>query len=140
MPDLPNHLVLYDGVCALCDGTIRFLIQRDQGRVLHYAPLQGSTAGKLLREHGVDLQMRSIVFAERESRSESHRLFYRSEAILRIFKRLGKPWSRLAWALILPRFLRDAAYDIIAGNRYRWFGKKETCYLPPPQARERFLD
>jgi predicted DCC family thiol-disulfide oxidoreductase YuxK len=136
----PNHLVLYDGVCALCDGTVGFLIQQDPNLILRFAPLQGSTATALLAEYHVDLQMRSIVFVDRENPGEPYGLYFRSDAILRIFKRLGGPWSLLALFGVVPRFLRDAAYEAIAGNRYRWFGKKESCSLPPPQARGRFLD
>jgi predicted DCC family thiol-disulfide oxidoreductase YuxK len=126
--------LFFDGVCGLCNRFVDFVLKHDrQGRVL-LAPLQGSTAASLLTEdvvRGLD----TVVFLDGE------RCHLRSSAIVRIFWRLGGPWiipGTLLW--LIPKPLRDLGYKIVARSRYRLFGRKETCRLPTPAERARFLD
>jgi len=127
--------ILFDGVCNMCNGFVRFVIARDPSGHFRFAPLESNAAAALLRERGVtDPLPDSVVLVEQEG------VFVRSDAPLRILRRLRFPWP-LAYALIvIPRFIRDRAYDAIAARRYRWFGRREACLVPTPELRRRFLD
>jgi predicted DCC family thiol-disulfide oxidoreductase YuxK len=129
-------IVLFDGVCNLCNGTVQFIIRRDpQGR-FRFASQQSEAGRELLRKHGlleVGGVAQSIVVLEGE------RVYLESDAALRILYRLGGAW-RLAHALwIVPRPLRDWIYRLVARNRYRLFGRREQCMIPTPELRQRFL-
>jgi predicted DCC family thiol-disulfide oxidoreductase YuxK len=134
----PNHeitaVILFDGVCNLCNGFVQFVIARDPARRFQFASLQSDAAQRRLE--GADIAADvpdSIVLLE------EGRLFTRSTAALRIARRLRFPWS-LAFALIaIPRPVRDGVYNLVARNRYRWFGTRETCMIPTPELEERFL-
>ena len=128
-------VLLFDGVCHLCNSAVRFVMQKDPaGRVL-FASLQSEAGQKLLTEAGCDPRsVRSVVWLEQG------RVYTKSTAVLRICRKLGGAWPLLYIFVIVPRPLRDRLYDVIARNRYRWFGRSETCMLPSPQQRERFLD
>lgn len=126
-------IVLFDGVCNLCNGSVRFIIRRDLRRRLRFAPLQSETARRLLAGAPADLPD-SLVLVERG------RVWTRSSAVLRIAKGLRWPWP-LAYALVaIPRPLRDWLYTRVARNRYRWFGRRDDCMVPTPELRARFLD
>jgi predicted DCC family thiol-disulfide oxidoreductase YuxK len=128
-------VVLFDGVCDLCDASVRFVADRDPEGRFRFAALQSEAAASLLAPLG------RRVPAEPEALYllEDGRLWERSTAALRIARHLRGPW-RLAWALVVvPRPLRDLVYRAVARNRYRWFGRREACRLPPPQLRARFL-
>lgn len=129
-------IVLFDGVCNLCNGLVQFVIRRDPAPArFRFAALQSNAGQKLLREHGlstVDLDTFVLIDA-----GVAH---VRSSAALRVLKHLGLPWS-LAWcAVIVPQPLRDAVYRWIARNRYRWFGVRESCMVPSAELRSRFLE
>jgi predicted DCC family thiol-disulfide oxidoreductase YuxK len=130
-------LVLYDGVCGLCDRTVQTLLSADKKGVLTYAALQGETAATILKRHpqleGVD----SIVYVRNPGANEE--VFVKSGAVLRIFGDVGGKWSALAFFLVVPRFIRDGVYSWIAKNRYRWFGKYDSCKMPSAATRSRFL-
>ncbi len=126
---LPERLVLFDGVCNLCNGVVRCIIRQDRRGRFHFAPLQGATAARL----GLDSTMESLVYLRNGER------FTESAAALAIARDLGWPWRALHVARVLPRFLRDAAYRFIARHRYRWFGRKETCMVPDAATAARFL-
>lgn len=134
IPDAAQAIVFFDGVCNLCNGAVQFILKRERAAALMFAPLQGkkflAAAG-----HPPPETPDSILFFE-------NGVFYReSDAVLRISRYLGQPWRFLGYlAWVLPRFLRDAIYRFIARNRYRWFGKREACYLPTPELKKRFLD
>ena len=136
MVDLPREdpVVLFDGVCNLCSGSVRFLIEHDSGATLRFAPLQSDVAGDLLDAVGLhDYDFDTIVLVEGEE------YYTKSDAALRIARHLGRPWS-LLWAFrYVPRLLRDAVYDIVASSRYAVFGRKEQCMVPTPEVRDRFL-
>ena len=129
-----QHILLFDGVCNLCNGTVQFLIWADRRKKLRFASLQSEPGQQLLhhfRYSGPALQ--SVVFCKGD------KLFTHSRAILEVFRLMGFPWSILFIFIIVPRPMRDFIYKWIAQNRYRWFGKKETCWLPTPELRQRFL-
>jgi predicted DCC family thiol-disulfide oxidoreductase YuxK len=133
------HVVLFDGVCALCDASVRWLIGIDHGRVLHYAPLQGETGTAVLSRHpDADASMSTVVYV-RDLGSERETLYQRSDAAFAILRDLGGGWRVLSWGRLIPRAIRDALYNLIATRRYRWFGKFDICRLPGPEDDGRFL-
>lgn len=129
-------IVFFDGYCGLCSGTVDFLIARDKAARLHYSPLQGETAKRLLTEsERTDLDT-SIVVIESENGQTKLK---KSDAILFALRELPM-WKYLAAALLLiPRPLRDAVYDLVAKNRFALFKKRDTCRIPNASERERFL-
>jgi predicted DCC family thiol-disulfide oxidoreductase YuxK len=133
----PN-LVLYDGVCGLCNRLVRFLLRVDRRAVLCFAPLQGPTAARLAERHGFGLDVKTMVYV-RQFGLKHERAYLRSDAVLRVLGDLGGLWWLLSLLRVVPRFLRDPVYDWVATNRYRWFGKYDSCPLPSPEQRARFL-
>jgi predicted DCC family thiol-disulfide oxidoreductase YuxK len=133
-----RQLVLYDGVCGLCDRSVRFLLEHDRQAALSFAPLQGATAAGVLRRWQLGEELASLVFV-RDEGTPDERVFVRSSGVLRAIDALGGPWRIVAWLRIVPRPLRDALYDLVARHRYAWFGKLDTCALPAPETRARFL-
>ena len=132
-------LVLYDGVCGLCDRTVQFLLDVDRHGVLRFAPLQGETANALLGSHNaIKNSLESIVFV-REYSTLNAATYRRSEAVLRILNEVGGFWRVVSWLRIIPRPVRDILYDWIGRNRYQWFGKFAECRLPSAEVRARFL-
>ena len=136
-----NPIILYDGVCGLCNSLVQFLLKRDtQGR-LRFASLQSDFAAKVLQRHGFDPKDLDTMHLVENYEQADERVLQRSNAILRAGRELGGLWSALAAAgRIVPRPLRDVFYGLVASNRYRVFGKYETCMLPDPNQRSRFLD
>ncbi|WNJ19857.1 thiol-disulfide oxidoreductase DCC family protein [Pontibacter sp. G13] len=128
-----NHVVFFDGVCNLCNSTVDFLIRRDQDHTLRFAANQSDFAQKILREELGNLDSETIYYWE------DGKLYDRSDAVFRIFRQLGAPWSWMFALRFVPRGIRDGVYRWIAKNRYRWFGKKETCRLPTPEERAQFI-
>jgi predicted DCC family thiol-disulfide oxidoreductase YuxK len=133
-----RQLVLYDGECGLCDRSVQFLLARDHGGTLSYAPLQGETAARLLGRHHLPGDLQTIVFVRDEGTPEETP-FLRSDAALEILSALGGAWRLTGAFRILPRFLRDALYRWVAHNRYGWCGRVDSCRLPAPELRARFL-
>ena len=129
-----RSILFFDGVCGLCNRFVDFLLKHDRHGRVCFAPLQGTTAASSLSEdvvHGLD----TVVFLEGGQPN------CRSSAIVRVFWRLGGVWSVLGTLLwIIPKPIRDLGYRLVAKSRYRLFGKKETCRLPTPEERGRFLD
>lgn len=130
----PEHLLLFDGVCNLCNGLVQFIIRHDRRKRFTFAPLQSAAGQRILSQLGAGpAPFDSLVYRRRG------RILLCSTAALNVARDLGGAWS-LAYALIiLPRFLRDAAYDLVARRRYRWFGRRATCMLPEAKVLERFL-
>jgi predicted DCC family thiol-disulfide oxidoreductase YuxK len=137
---MAHPILLYDGVCGLCNGLVQFLLKRDKHNRLRFAALQSDFAEKVLRRHGVDASDLDTVYVINDYDQPAERLFSRSDAILEVVKRLGGPWAFAGVGKILPRFIRDAIYRQVAKNRYRVFGKFDTCMLPEPHQRKKFLD
>jgi predicted DCC family thiol-disulfide oxidoreductase YuxK len=126
-------VLFFDGVCSLCNRFIDFVINRDRSAVFRFAPLQGVTARDQLPEADVR-EVNTMVLRDEQG------VFRKSTAALRVLIRLGGLWRILGGALwLVPRPLRDAGYSLVARNRYAIFGKKETCRMPTPAERARFL-
>ncbi len=129
----PNNIVLFDGVCNLCNGFVQKLIRIDKAKKLHFASLQSDYAKSLLKD-SIDVNnLHSVVFYTNE------KLLVKSDAVLAIAKCIGGAYSLLAILKFFPRFIRDYVYDIIAANRYKWFGKQASCWMPNATLKERFL-
>ncbi|MFN8634914.1 MAG: thiol-disulfide oxidoreductase DCC family protein [Chloroflexota bacterium] len=127
-------IVFFDGVCGLCNGSVDWLMARDRRAVLRFAPLQGETAQRTLGPLDDDPETWSMVLVDETGR------YRRSDAAIKIVEYLGGPWAIAGRVIgIVPRGLRDAGYRWIARNRYRWFGQHETCRIPTPEERSRFL-
>ena len=124
---LTHSIILFDGVCNLCNGAVNFVIKRDSGNVFKFASLQEKQGTLLLKKYD------SIVLIENDS------VYTKSSAALRIARKLSKLWPLFIIFIIIPSFIRDGIYDFIAKNRYKWFGKKEQCMIPTPGSREKFL-
>jgi len=126
-------VVLFDGVCKLCNGSVNFILRRDRKRRLKLASLQSDYGRQVIATQG-----KSSDALDSLSLQEGTRLSDKSTAIIRITKYLDGAWPLCMVFLIIPRFIRDFIYDIIANNRYRWFGKYEACRLHDPQFEDRF--
>lgn len=140
MADPPGEhpVVLFDGVCNLCNATVNFLIDRDPHGTLRFAALQSVAGRKVLEGAGqpapLDGDPTTIVLVE------GGRVYERSSAVLRIVRHLRRGWPLLAAFVIVPPVLRDALYRWGASRRYRWFGRSESCRVPTPELRARFLE
>jgi predicted DCC family thiol-disulfide oxidoreductase YuxK len=133
-------IVLYDGVCALCNRMVQFLLKRDKHSSLRFASLQSDFAARVLTRHGIDPKDLDTVQVVVNYERPDERILNRSDAILRACETLDGPWRSLATlARIVPRTLRNLVYRVVANNRYRVFGRYETCMLPDPNQRDRFL-
>jgi predicted DCC family thiol-disulfide oxidoreductase YuxK len=133
-------IVLYDGVCGLCDRLVQFILRRDRRDRFRFAPLQGAFAARLLERHRRATGDLSTLYVVIDAGGPRERLVWKSRAILRILGEIGGAW-RLATVLgLLPTRLLDTAYDVVASNRYRLFGRYETCALPSREQRSKFLD
>jgi predicted DCC family thiol-disulfide oxidoreductase YuxK len=134
----PGGLLLFDGVCAFCDGAVRWLIERDPQARLRFAPLQGETAAALRRRHPeLPGDVDTLVYVE--TRDGAERVYLRSEAVWRACAAIGALPRGLRWWARLPRPLADLGYRVFARLRYRVFGRLDACRLPEPGERERFL-
>jgi predicted DCC family thiol-disulfide oxidoreductase YuxK len=128
-------IILFDGVCNLCEGVVRFVVPRDQPGHFRFAPLQSPAGRALLERHGLSPDtLDTFVLID------SSGCLTRSDAALALVARLAAPWSWLRWLRIVPLGVRDRVYDVVARNRYRWFGHKENCMVPGPELQARFLD
>ena len=134
-----HAVVLFDGVCNLCNGFVNFVIDHDPAGYFKFAALQTDAARKVLGAEGANEQpdegsiLSSIVLVE------DGQTYRRSTAALRIVRHFTGPWPLLYLLIAVPRPLRDVVYDWIARNRYDWFGKRDQCRVPTPELQERFL-
>jgi predicted DCC family thiol-disulfide oxidoreductase YuxK len=127
-------VILFDGVCNLCNGLVRFVIARDPKAHFKFAALTSEAGRQVLQSTPV-----SGVLPDSMVLIEDGQVFVRADAALRVLRRLRFPWS-LAYALVIvPWPIRDRVYDLVARNRYRWFGRRETCMMPASDVRGRFL-
>lgn len=130
-----NAIILFDGVCNLCNTSINFIIDRDKTRYFRFASLQSVAAKELLTGHTTNLARPDSVLL-----LENGKVYAHSTAALRIARKLAFPWSLFYPFIVLPAFLRDAVYKLVAKNRYNWFGKSETCRMPSPELKGLFLE
>jgi len=130
-----TRVVLFDGVCNFCNYWVNFALKRDRKNKLRFTPLQGKTAKQLLPHYNLNpSSLSSVIFID------AGKAWTQSSAAIRICRHLGGGWRLLYGLIIIPKFIRDFFYNIIARNRYKWFGKKESCMVPTPELRERFLE
>lgn len=128
-------VLLFDGVCSLCNSTVDFVMRHDRAGRFAFASLQSDEAQAHLAAHGrdADALLDTVLLVDRDGIHE------RSDAALRVLRGLGAPWSFAGALAVVPRGLRDGVYRWVAHNRYRWFGTRESCRLPTPAERERFV-
>lgn len=130
-----GHIILFDGICNLCNSSVQFVIRQDKKKLFKFASLQSETGQSLLRQRDFDTKaMDSFVLI-----SEG-KYYSQSTAALKVLKALGGRWSILYLFILIPAFIRNAVYHFISRNRYRWFGKKDSCMIPDAEIKERFLD
>ena len=133
-PEAADDLILFDGVCNLCNALVQFVIRHDPKGKFHFAAIQSAIGRKIFQKYGLDpADLQTFVFIS------GSRLFLRSSAAIAVLSRFGGAWRMCAIFWLVPRFLRDAIYSTIARNRYRWFGRKDTCMIPTPEIEKRFL-
>lgn len=133
-------IVLYDGVCGLCNRLNQFLLKRDTHDRFRFASLQSEFASSLLKRHGVDSTDLNTVYVALENGQPGERLLERSDAIIYVLMQLPGIWKLAAAGRVLPKILRNGIYKIVARNRYRVFGKHDSCMLPDPKHRHKFID
>jgi predicted DCC family thiol-disulfide oxidoreductase YuxK len=126
-------VIFYDDVCVMCNSFVNLILRLDRRQHFLFAPLGGETASKILPPLSRDPSKWTMVYVD-ESGSHDQ-----SDASLEVYRRLGGPWRLLSLAQLFPRSIRNPVYRVIARNRYRWFGKRETCRLPSPEEAARFL-
>ena len=130
-----DHLLLFDGVCHLCDASVRFILRRDPMGKIKFAPIQSPLGRELYTQHGLDPAAPNAMLFLTPTGA-----FRASDAALEIARTLSGGWKLVLIFTPLPHALRDAVYDFIARNRYRWFGKNESCMMPTPELKERMLE
>ncbi len=128
-------VILFDGVCNFCNSAVNFTLKRNKKADIRFAPLQSETGQKLLKEYNLPVNdMESFVFIE------NGKAYQRSTAALKVCRHLRSLWPLSYGLIIVPRFIRDGIYDWVAKNRYKWFGRQESCMIPTPEVRARFLN
>lgn len=131
---LPVKIILFDGMCNLCNFSIRFIIKRDKRKLFKFASIQSEVGQSLLKQFNIQTENAdSVVYIKDD------RCFARSAAVLNILKDLGSVWKTFYVFIVIPKFLRDFIYNVIAKIRYRVFGKREKCMIPTDDIRNRFL-
>ena len=131
-----KQLILFDGVCNLCNSSVLYVIKNDTKNQFLFAPLQSEIGQEIINAFNIDvLQTDSILLFD----PKAHRIYSKSTAALRIAKQLKFPNMLMSIFFILPTGIRNWVYDYIARNRYKWFGKKEACMIPTPELKARFM-
>lgn len=131
--DLPDGLLLFDGYCHVCSGAVRFFLPRDPAQQFTYVPCQSPWGYEIMARFGIDRD-----FAESFAFVDQGRILFKSDAGIAAMRRLPS-WRWFALFHFIPRAVRDWAYDVLAQNRYKWFGKRDQCMVLPPGMRARFL-
>ncbi|GHC09190.1 thiol-disulfide oxidoreductase DCC family protein [Thermomonas carbonis] len=132
-------VIVFDGVCVLCNGWVGFLLRHDRRARYRYAAMQSDTGRDLLASHGLDPDDPASFLLVEQDVGNSPRISTDSDAIRRVLAGLGGGWCAAHVIALVPRRVRDAAYRWLARNRYRWFGRNEACSVPAPEHRQRFL-
>ena len=134
MDQIADRLVLFDGLCKLCNGWVRFLLKYDRAAVFTLGTMQSDKGQEILQQLGFSTRNFSTVIY-----IENGKIYTRSDAVIAILRRLPRPWRYLRWLTFVPRGLRDWCYERIAQNRYRLFGRYDSCPLPTAAQQKRFL-
>jgi predicted DCC family thiol-disulfide oxidoreductase YuxK len=129
-----TSVILFDGVCNYCNSMVNFVIRQDRKKVFRFAPLQSAAGAAVLAQWGLPTgKLDSFVLVD------EGKVYTRSTAALRVVQKLSPPWRWLGVFSLIPAAVRDGVYNVIARNRYRWFGQRDACMLPSPDVRNRFL-
>ena len=131
--ELPEHLLLFDGVCNLCNGLVQFVIRHDKNKRFRFAPMQSASGKRILAQIGETEPDNTSVYVRK------NRILTRSSAALYIARDLGGPWALAYPFILVPGFIRNAVYDFVARNRFKWFGRREQCMVPSQEVDDRFL-
>lgn len=136
LADLPRPLYFFDGYCVLCSRFVAFCLKRDTEGRLKFASAQSTTGRRVLEALALpdDTLDRTILLLDGD------KLYIRSTAVLRALRHVQGPMRWLYALILVPAFVRDPIYDVVARNRFRWFGRRDSCLLPSPQTRSRFID
>ncbi len=130
-----KKLILFDGVCNLCNSSVLYVIKRDKNNRFLFAPLQSDIGKKVITTYGIDTnKIDSILLYD-----PKHGVSYKSSAAIAIARHLNFPVNALIVFKIIPAFIRNWFYDFIAKNRYKWYGKKDACMIPTPELKSKFL-
>lgn len=129
-----NSIILFDGVCNLCNGAVQFVLKRDHKKHFVFASLQSAIGKELMEKYKVNTGVETIILIQ------NNQWYSQSDAALGIARKLSGGWPLLYAFKIVPRFIRDGVYDWISRNRYKFFGKTESCMIPSPAWKNRFLD
>lgn len=131
--DISHPIILFDGVCNLCNSSVQFVIKHDKKEVFQFSSLQSDFGQQILEQNGLSgINLFSLILLDKGN------IYTQSTAVLRIAKKLGGFWSLLYAFIIVPKFLRNGIYNWIARNRYKWFGKQEACWVPTEELKKRF--
>ena len=136
---MAHPILLYDGLCGFCDGVVRFVLKRDRAGAIRFATIQGSYARGVFERHPQIADIDSLVLIE-EPGTPSERVTVKSDGVLRLASYMGWPWRAAPMLRLMPRVIRDAAYDLFGRHRYRLFGRYDACRIPSPEQRARFID
>jgi predicted DCC family thiol-disulfide oxidoreductase YuxK len=132
-----KHLILFDGVCNLCNFSVQFILKRDKKNKFNFTSLQSDAANKILLQYNNEKfnpkNLKSIILIE------NNKIYTKSTAVLRIVKQMYFPFSLLYFFIIIPKFIRDYLYEFIAKYRYAWFGKKDSCMIPKKEYLNKFI-
>ncbi|WP_417866354.1 thiol-disulfide oxidoreductase DCC family protein [Xanthomarina gelatinilytica] len=136
--NLPKNkqLILFDGVCNLCNASVQYVIKHDKNNVFMFAPLQGETGQFIIEKYQIDTAKTDSILLYTEGKG----IVYKSTAVLKIAGKLGFPRNLLQVLLVIPPVIRNWVYDYIAENRYKWFGKQNECMIPTENLKARFLN
>lgn len=129
-----ESIILFDGVCNLCNNSVQFIIKRDPKGHFKFASLQSETGKRILKQYDVRKDIDSLILIENE------KVYFKSSAALQICSKLNGFWKLLSIFKIIPPIFRDFFYDKVAINRYNWFGKRDSCMLPTAEMKKRFLE
>lgn len=130
-----KQLILFDGVCNLCDASVQYIIKHDKKDVFRFAALQSDIGQQIINQFKIDTNKTDSILLYSEERG----IDYKSTAALKIAKHLGFPRNLMFVFLIVPAFIRNWVYNYIAKNRYKWYGKKEECMIPTPELKSKFI-
>jgi len=135
LPEQTHPVILFDGVCNLCSGVVQFIIKHDSKKQFRFASLQSKFGEDVMKHFGLPIdQFNSFILLE------NGKIYTRSTGALKVAKKLNGLYPLLYAFIIVPRFIRDTVYNLIARKRYKWFGKKETCWIPIPELQNLFID
>jgi predicted DCC family thiol-disulfide oxidoreductase YuxK len=134
MEEVKHPVILFDGVCNLCNASVQFIIRHDKKQIFRFAALQSAFGQSALKKFNLaDKNIDSVILVENNS------VQLKSDAALNIAKQLGGIYSLFYVFIVVPKFIRNSVYDFIARNRYRWFGKQESCMIPTPELKKLFI-